>query len=149
MAPERIDLNATVSAWADIVVMNWREKIKQMGIFHSWTLYDSFDLYPIKILTNASGNPSSVIFGFLVYGRFIDMGVGRGVKIADVKMLQVERKHFNRHLQKNRRFPRKWFSSEFYRQRKQLERILEEKYGLKAQSVLVENLDDRFNLYYV
>jgi len=139
---ENIDLKITVKAWADIVVENWREKLKQMGVYDTWTLYNSFDKWGTEIPVNSQGNPKSVTFNFMVYGRFVDMGVGRGVKIGDVKMLNAERRAGNTHISANRRKPRKWYSAEFYRQRQQLERLMEEKYGVKAKTALIEALDD-------
>lgn len=143
---QQIDLKTTVTAWADIVVQNWREKLKQMGVYDTWNLYNSFDKYGTEIPVNAQGNPVSVTFNFQVYGRFVDMGVGKGVKIGDVKMLNAERSAGNRHLSSNRRKPRKWYSSEFYRQRQQLERLMQEKYGIKGKTALIEALDD--TIYY-
>jgi hypothetical protein len=37
------------------------------------------------VQTQANGNPELIIFTFEYFGKFVDMGVGRGVKIVDVE----------------------------------------------------------------
>lgn len=94
-----------------------------MGITNSYTLLNSFSS---EIVTAANGDIDKITFAFVFYGRFVDMGVGKGVPISLVGTPGIKRK------------PRKWYSPMFSSQVKALSEILAQKYSRKAALYIVE-----------
>ncbi|HRZ20925.1 MAG TPA: hypothetical protein P5184_04610, partial [Bacteroidales bacterium] len=117
---ENSDLKLTAEAWADIVIKNWLTKIDQLRINYSYQLSDSFLHH---IVANAGGDLQRIEFAFAYYGRMVDMGVGKGVKIAMVK---------ERRFEGFRRRPKPWYSVTLYSEVKKLREILQRKYALKT-----------------
>lgn len=101
--------------WADIVIERWQKKIISMKIIDTGDLLKSFLTH---ISADANGDPTKIAFAFLYYGRFSDMGVGKGVKISDVPDVNRQQK--------------KWYSDTFLREVQVLGRIMAEKYGIEA-----------------
>ncbi|MBE0663736.1 MAG: hypothetical protein IH597_14875 [Bacteroidales bacterium] len=125
---ENTDLRLTVEAWADIVMDNWLDKIDKLKIGLSWQLEDSLKS---TLISNAGGLPERVEFTFNYYGKFVDMGVGKGVTIDMVK----DRSD-------HRRRPKKWYSATMYAEIIKLREILAKKYGRIAAITIIENIDD-------
>lgn len=119
MADNR-DLSLTLEAWADITIRNWLAKILQLNLIDSKVLFDSFTVH---IRKNSGGDPELVEFAFLYYGKFVDMGVGRG-----------------RPLDSTLRKPHPWYNKTFGREISKLRTILAEKYAEKASFAVVEVL---------
>lgn len=89
--------------WAKYAAERFKEKIKKLKI-------KGIDLAgSITYEISKSGDTYTVSFFFNQYGRFVDMGVGKGVKIGDVKMLGSLRREIG---EKNvtPRKPKKWYS---------------------------------------
>jgi hypothetical protein len=127
MPDENIILAETIRAWADITIERWRTKIDRMGIGYTLDLENSLKA---EVIAESGGNPRMVEFSMLMYGRFVDMGVGKGVTIDDVGSPNANRK------------PRPWYSRTFYAEVKKLASILAEKYARKGVLTIVENIDD-------
>lgn len=124
---ENTNLNLTVQAWADIVITIWLNKIEQLKIYQTYQLADSFVNH---VISHSNGDVQKIEFAFLYYGKFVDMGVGRGVTIEDVQDTG------------NRRKPKPWYSRTFYAEVQKLARIMAEKYARKGALAIVENVDD-------
>ena len=125
---ENTNLKLTVEAWADIVIERWETKIQRLNIRHTGKLADSFHQH---VQTQANGNPELIVFTFEYYGKFVDMGVGRGVTFEQVEF-------------SNRR-PKAWYSKVFFSQLEKLKDILSEKYARKGQLTIltgIENVGD-------
>jgi len=123
---QNIDIGLTVEAWADIVIKNWRRKITELNIGVTGALYDSF---VFEVIGNAGGNPERIDFAFEYYGRFVDMGVGRGVYVGNPGDVQTRRK------------AKPWYSKIIFGQAAKLSEILAEKYGILGASVISENIN--------
>lgn len=119
---DNTDLHITVEAWAEIVIKNWLVNIGRLGISHSGQLANSFAM---AVHREANGNPNLIEFAFEYYGKFVDMGVRRGVS-----MDSADRK------------PKPWYSKEFFSQVKRLSELMKEKYEQKAALAIVENIDN-------
>ena len=154
---ENLDLGVTLEAWADIVIKNWVAKIMALHAYDTFALARSFEHH---ILEHANGDPDKVIFAFMYYGRFVDMGVGEGKSSTgalsrDQKRIVKEQfKHghddmgfhkwksfrsYNEiHLKE--RIAKPWYSSIFFSEVQKLQSILAEKYAHKAALYIVENL---------
>jgi len=128
----------TTDAWAQIVLDRWQKKIDQLGIGYSLQLADSLRK---EVFNEAGGNAAGVEFAFLYYGKFVDMGVGKGVDLGSSGDLKVERRLIGR-ATGNRRVPKKWYSPVFYTEVAKLKFILAEKYAHKGVLSITENLDD-------
>jgi len=122
---ENLDLKLTAEEWARITIERWENKIARLKIFRSGDLARSFEHH---VIVNANGNPELIQFAFLYYGKFVDMGVGNGVKYDDVEG-------------SNRR-PKPWYSRTFFAEIEKLKEIWAEKYGLKAQMTIIDTVDE-------
>lgn len=124
---ENLNVNLTVQAWADIVIQIWLDKIEQLRIQYSYQLADSFANH---VISHANGDVQRIEFAFNYYGKFVDMGVGKGTTLEDVSSPD------------NKRRPKPWYSRTFYAEVQKLGRLLAEKYARKGVLVIVENIDD-------
>lgn len=95
----------TVEAWADITIKEWHKKIEKYGIESTGQLARSFVHH---VMTNSGGDPTRIEFAFLYYGKFVDWGVGRGVKIGDLQAMQSG--------SLTKRTQKPWFTEVFYLQ---------------------------------
>lgn len=125
MPNKNVDLNLTAKAWADITIEDWENKIQSLGITDTLALLESFQTH---VFMASGGNIDRIEFIYLNYGKYIEMAVGKGVRIEDVGILSTARKK------------RMWFTPVFFRHVKRLGEILAQKYGQKSQLVIIENL---------
>ena len=130
------NLNLTVEAWADIVLNNWLDKITKLKIGYHFNLENELAM---SIQGNPGGLPSVVQFTFPYYGKMVDMGVGKGVKLEDVRSGAIE---YSSGEGGHRRRPKKWYSKVLYSEVQKLSRILAEKYGMLGALAIVESIDD-------
>lgn len=70
-----------VLRWAEIVIERWQARMEALDVGDTGTLLRSFRA---QVEHDANNDPTKVTFTFLLYGRFPDMGVGRGVSFKDV-----------------------------------------------------------------
>ncbi len=133
---ENTNLNITIDAWADIVIDNWLDKITKLNIGYHFDLEREL---AVSIRQNPGGLPSVVEFSFPFYGKMVDMGVGKGVKLEDVRS---GAKDYSSGEGGHRRRPKKWYSKTFYSEVQKLTAILAEKYGKMGALAIVENIDD-------
>lgn len=119
----------TIEAWADFVIERWELDIIRLRITNTKQLINSFNC---TIITQSNGDISLIIFAYEHYGKFVDIGVGNGVKYQDV--------------QKSNRRPKPWYNKTFFSQVKKLGEILQEKYGEEAKVTIIENLQDKNQL---
>lgn len=117
MIDDNIELSEveSIQQWADIVIERWEAKIHKLNISSTGALLKSFTS---QVELDADGNAQKILFTFNYYGRFVDMGVGRGVPIAKVPS-------------SNRR-PKPWYNKTFFSQVNKLAHILAERYGKTA-----------------
>jgi hypothetical protein len=136
MTNRNTDLNLTAEAWAEIVIDNWLDKISKLNIGYSFQLERNFIH---EIARGPNGVPTLISFSFPYYGKFVDMGVGKGVRLEDVKSGASD---YRAGEGGHRRRPKKWYSPVFYAEVQKLTRILAEKYALMGSLAIVENIDD-------
>lgn len=105
----------TAKAWADIVIQRWESKITQLNIVETTDLLRSFTS---QVVVDSKGDPEKIIFTFLYYGIFPDMGVGKGVTYDMVPS--------------SNRTPKPWYSKKLAAEVHRLAEIMAEKYGEKA-----------------
>lgn len=134
---ENLNINETARAWAEIVLERWEQKIETLRIGYSLQLEDSF----LLDLMSSGPHVSQIAFSFKYYGKFVDMGVGKGVSLGEVKGNITERRLVGRETG-NRRRAKKWYSPVFYTEVAKLKHILAEKYARSGVLAIVENIDD-------
>jgi hypothetical protein len=126
-------------AWAKITIIKWKKKLASNKIGDTGSLLRSFKY---NVLASAQGNVLKITFLFEYYGRFVDMGVGKGVKIGDVKESAASRKLSGKMLG-NRRRPKKWYSKTFHAEVMKLSEIFAKEYGHRGVVAITENLSDQ------
>lgn len=127
---DNTDIRLTVDAWSEIVISNWLDRIEKLGVQYSFQLEESL-LY--ELIGNSGGLPERIEFSFNYYGKFVDMGVGRGVKLDQVKFQRMDG---------GRRRPKTWYSKVMYGQMQRLREIMQQKYARIGTLVIYENIDD-------
>lgn len=134
-------LTWTIVQWADITIKEFHRSMVKTGIKRSH-LWRSLT-YNIKYV---DGFPVEVSLGFLYHGRFVDMGVGRGVRISDVKnnaeiwraaTIGMKRKEA---AAIRGRKPKKWYAKTAYIQFQILSDILLKKYSISTSRIVENNL---------
>jgi hypothetical protein len=110
----------------------------KIGQNSSGDLYRSFKF---KVIAGAEGNVDRIEFAFNYYGKFLDMGVGKGTKLGDRPVSRGSRVLADRMLGYVRK-PKKWYSKTFYGESQRLFEILQKEYCRKAQVMISENIGD-------
>ncbi len=122
---DNLELNETVKAWAEIVLEIWDDKIIKYQVMDTVSLANSLTHH---VITAANGNPELVQFFFNYYGKFVDMGVGKGTDLQHASFTNRKKKP--------------WYSKPFFSQVIKLSQILAGKYANKAAMAIVENVND-------
>lgn len=106
-----LDTDALVTEWAKYTVHHLYEALNNYDISISGPLFRSIQ----NELTRNGGHIEKVLTKFFQYGRFLDMGVGRGVPIgaAGTSAFSAARND-NGSLKSYRRKAKKWFSKSYY-----------------------------------
>lgn len=86
--------------------------------------------------------PEKVVFEFNHYGKFVDMGVGKGQKLGDVK----GNGELLRALGVKGRKAKKWYSKTIFPEANTLATILKEQYGINAINMINEILPPTINM---
>ena len=138
------ELQETLSQWSYITINELRWSIAKSGI-HLGDLYKSFTR---QISYDGNGMPTKVSIGFLYHGKFVDMGVGRGVKMESIKS--------NREIWRNKskeeksgekpRRPKKWYSPTMYHEYQRCAEILAGKYGIEIPARFEKTFSERIVL---
>ena len=104
-------------AWAEIVIDRWRKRMAELEVNDTGALVKSFTA---QVTADAKGDPAKITFAFLYYGRFPDMGVGRGVTLSDVPDSSGKRK------------VKPWYSQTFMKEIGILGKKIAERFGFDA-----------------
>jgi len=126
-------------AWAKITIIKWKKKLAINKVGDSGALLQSFQY---NVLASAQGNVLKITLLFEYYGRFVEMGVGKGVKIGDVKESATSRRLSGKMLG-NRRRPKKWYSKTFHAEVMKLSEIFAKEYGHRGVIAITENVSDK------
>jgi hypothetical protein len=135
MAGEAIEIRSTIDKWAEFTVKRWQENLVKMRVDNTGALMNSF---LVNIVEQSGGSVEKINFKFMFYGRFIDMGVGKGVKVGGVVELRTQRREGNKSV--NKRKPKKWYSKSLAFNVTRLSEIMAEKYGKAAGLAIKEQV---------
>jgi hypothetical protein len=143
--PITIKSAAMPEAWAVIVLDRWVQALQKYKIGVTGALMKSFE----KEIKKANGNVDAVIFKFLNYGRFDDMGVGRGTDLNG----RVLNRKFDRyrdasgHMQGTlARKKKPWYTKNFYREVAKLRGLYQQEYGEQLLQIMESRLSGTINL---
>jgi len=131
-----------VNDWARITLERFREAMQREGI-HIGPLYQSF----VKnVLTGSGGNVELAKLSFNFYGRFVDMGVGRGVPSGSRGSLGsksfLSKRNPGGQLLNKRRVPKKWYSRTLAAETKRLNELLADNFNITAITVFENSLKE-------
>lgn len=127
-----------VSDWARITSERLGENILKRRIGKSGDLSRSLTYKVIGALNS----PEKVILSHLYYGKFVDMGVGKGQRVGDIK---GNKEILTAAGIKGRR-PKKWYSKTIYAETNKLADFLQQNFSIKASAVIKENIPSQINL---
>ncbi len=65
-----------ISAWDEMMVDIWQERIRRLGIIHTGTLYRSVRSLGVR----DEGGTVVIPHSFIEYGIYVDAGVGKGFR---------------------------------------------------------------------
>lgn len=125
-----------------IALERFKDKFEKFGIGDSDELIKSLAM---DMVSGSGGDFQKIQFFFLYYGTFVDMGVGKGVKIGDVKEASMSRRLEGRR-SGNRRRPKKWYSKTMHGEVNALADILREQYGTKGILQIIENIPTKVQM---
>lgn len=131
----RINYKGSVQAWVKYTVKDWKTEIAKKKIGHSGQLLQSFRTHTYF------GKDAELIeatFRFNFYGRFVEMGVGKGTKIGDVVENKITRSLMGRKAAPRR--PKKWYSKKLFFNANRLQEIIAKKFALQGQSIIVSEI---------
>jgi hypothetical protein len=113
--------------WLDITISRFIDNMRRLRIQDTGALMASFKQ---QVVGSAEGRLQMTL-SYALYGKFVDMGVGRGmgagVKKGDdgYDRIRKTRGQLRRHLRK----PRNWYSKELSYQTKRLSELMLDLYG--------------------
>jgi hypothetical protein len=117
----------------DLAKMLVKKKIGKTGSLASSIKYN---------ITYDADGPSKVTFYFNHYGKFVDMGIGRGQKIGDVK----GNTEILRAAGLKGRVAKKWYTKTIFPEANTLAVLLKENYGIKAIEIINDIIDGAVNM---
>ena len=137
--PKNLSILEAVDWWAFYTVRIWQEKItRKFRIGVSGHLENSFSH---RTTGHSEDENIKVMFQFLYYGKFVDMGVGRGTNISQVKENRTSRMLMGKMLG-NQRIPKKWYSKTLFAETATLKEILAREYAHKGAIRVTEAFHD-------
>ena len=113
--------------WLDITIERFIENMLKLRITDTRTLLESFQK---QVVGSAEGRLQMKL-SYALYGKFVDMGVGRGMgagirkKDDGFERIRNTRGQLHRHTRK----PRNWYSRELSHQTKRLSELMLDLYG--------------------
>lgn len=112
-------------AWAKMMVTIWQDKIAMLNVRDTGELFSSFIT---EVVSQSGGDIDKITFAYLYYGRMVDMGVGRGVTMADAGTGSGRKK-------------KPWYNKTWYHSIKVLTEKRAQLYGEEFQLIIMEALN--------
>ena len=125
--PTQLNELEVAKKWLDITITRFIENMRQLRINDTGALMASFQK---QVVGSAEGR-LQLRLSYALYGKFVDMGVGRGMGAGITQdddgfdRLRNTRGRLRRHTRK----PRNWYSRELSYQTKRLSELMLDLYG--------------------
>ncbi len=126
----------TYNYWGRYTLNDLQKSIRTKNIGRTHQLISS-----LAYSNNSSGDETKLALEFNYYGKMLDMGVGRGRPLESVSS---NREVYRAIGQKNK--SNKWFSKVAYTNIASLRKIIEEKYGEDASTIITELSNYKINI---
>jgi hypothetical protein len=134
-----VDKRITAEAWAAILIEKWQKEIDRLNINDTGALRNSFEK---AVAASSGGDLQKIELAYNFYGYFVDIGVGRGVKIGEGREKSQEAK-----LLGNRaRSPKPWLSKILKQEAWKLAEIMKEKYGDEGMRAVLSATPGKISL---
>ena len=124
----------TLERWAEYVIERWENKIVALNIQHTGDLLRSFQS---EVYMQSGGDKAKIVFAFNYYGKFVDMGVGKGVKLENYFSTQHNRRR------------KMWYSPTFHSQLHKLAEIIARNYSRAAILTIQSNKKDNSSVPFI
>lgn len=82
MAEQKTEIQVA-EEWLEIAIQNWQEEIKLLNIGNTNDLFNSF----VGRVIGSAGSVTAINLAYKYYGKYVDMGVGRGMPVGSARML--------------------------------------------------------------
>lgn len=135
---EKINRRAEILKWANRTINRLYSNLDRYKIGQSGFLKQSIKYQ----LQSAGGDITSVKIILAYYGKFVDMGVGRGLSIESMSANRDVYQLFGRPGRK----PKKWLSKSIYAQTQVLQFILNRDYAEQISGMITESLQGNISL---
>jgi hypothetical protein len=138
-APDQITL---VSDWGKYTLERFQKAIMKYNVGVTGELAKSF---VFRVIATSGGSVLAAEIKFRYYGRFVDMGVGNGVRIEDVKNHSSQAQRAQMQLIHNTgdlRKPKKIYSRPLAGQVKKLAELMQEHYGIRFITTVENGFND-------
>ena len=123
------NFTGSVTAWSEITMKVLLQRLDVLG-FGAEAGHLRSSLQKGRLQVSDKGNDIyNLIMSFNLYGRFVDMGVGR----------ELRRGNDGRHTE-SRRKPKEWLSRYWWAQFQRLREIMKEKYASASAEVVMDEL---------
>lgn len=144
--PVTLKLNTAqfASMWAEVTIDRLHQALDKFNIGKlDGALWRSLQAEIVK----SNGDVDRVITRFMQYGRFVDMGVGRGVSIgaAGTSAFAAAR-NANGTLKKYARKPKKWFSRTYYHEVQRFVELYSDEFSKQIPVQIAEALNAEIKL---
>lgn len=123
------DVYSYLDGWAQMMITIFVEKAIELNIRESGEFMESF-MYDVQ--TNAQGDVTKIVHTYLYYGRFVDMGVGRGTKLDDREGSERRKKE--------------WYQKNYYRSVKKMTEELSLVFNQQIHEIIVDTISDSSSL---
>lgn len=131
-------ISVLVADWSRYLKQDLAKAILKKKIGRSGALANSIKYH----IVHDSEGPVKVVFEFNHYGKFVDMGVGKGQKLGDVK----GNAELLRAIGVKGRKAKKWYSKTIFPEANTLATLLKEQYGITAINMVNEVLPSQLNM---
>lgn len=131
-------MDAAVQGWANVTIDRFKEALKKEGVGeYSHDLLRSIVAEAVRV----GGDIEKVILKFKSYGRFVDMGVGRGVAIGKRGSGAFDNsRRADGKLKKYGRKAKPWYSRTKTREVAILRQLLVTQYGVQTLAAIENGL---------
>lgn len=135
-----IDLKSYLDRWAKLTIEKWQEQLTAQNIGVSFELKRSFEN---EVRTSAQG-AAEIALKFRMYGRFRDMGVGRGLKANERASNSANRsgRRAGANVSAYGHRPKKWLNKIAAHQTYRLSELLNN----RATETLINNFNNTNNI---
>lgn len=124
--------------WADNVIQRWLKEMEVQGITDAKKLSNTFERY---VYNASGGNHTKIVFMYVDYLRYLDLGVGKGEKYKRIKLdpdfyagvKYPETKGFKYQV-------KPWFLPILKQRTYSLQKILERKFAEYAETIILKGV---------